>query len=1186
MHFGFGQCEENPSAASPQTNLEIASEAETQERKMGMKAGVKTILVMMMLAVAIAPVWGQVDTGSITGTVRDTSGAAVAGATVTVHNTATSAERSTTTGDNGQYNITGLPPGIYELTVTSTGFAKFTSRVEVTVGAAVTVEPQLSVSNQTTTIEVVAAGGVEVNTQNQELSQIVNTQQMEQLPSLTRNPYDFVQIAGNVSSGDRTASGFDQNTTNRGVGFALNGQRTSGTEILLDGVENVDLFGAGLGEQVPLDSVQEFRVVTNDFDAQYGRASGGIVNVSTKSGSNTFHGGLWEFNRLSAYTANTFGNAVTGAPKGTYTRNQFGYDIGGPIKKDKLFFFQSTEWLRVRSNAVLQAYVPTPSLLAGTAPNVQAYFAAFGNTNFNFASTAATPAGRFGLVNFSAPSDAGGGLPQNTHRIVGRLDFNLNNSTQMFFRYALENVVDFNGGDFSSPYPQYNVGDSSYNKSGLFSLNHSFSPALYGSSKISFSRLNFKNTYDLASQNVPELLMTAAPTSIGGIPIQLPGLFAQFAGSGGLPFGGPQNALQLLQDFSWTKNKHTVRFGGLYDYQQINRAFGAYAQAIQQLGSDASSAFANLVSGNLTLFQAAVNPEGKFPCAKLPGVPLTATATPACTLTLPTTQPSFARSYRYHDWAAYLEDSWRVTPRFTFNYGFRYEYFGVQHNDNQNLDSNFYFGSGSNIFEQIRNGSVQLAPQSPVHGLWNPNFGTIGPRIGFAYDIFGDGKTSIRGGWGISYERNFGNVTFNVIQNPPNYASVQIVAGTPGEPAPVVTNDNLGPFAGSSGSVPLSPSSLRHVDQNIATAQTQFVSLALERQLARNTVFAIEYAGAHSIHLYDISAFNPLGGGQAYLNDPLVSTVACGDPTTGTPGPCYTRVNDQYTGINTRGSNGSSHYSALNLRLQTQNLHNSGLSLTANYTWAHSTDDLSSTFSDSTQGASAGIGNLGYLDPRDPRLDWGSSDYDIRHRLTVAPIYEIPFFKSGRGFARQALGGWTLVGLFTVRTGTPFSVFDTTNSLNAGAGYGVPRYVPATAITSFSTHTPQNVGPNQYTVLSLPAANETVFNPTLGISDFGPYPGNMTGRNMFRGPGAWNFDAAITKSFAITERFKLEFRAEGFDVFNHHNFYVLQTNLDAANFAGAPITVTALKGGLGINNVTGTNHDERRFGQFALRLTF
>ena len=282
----------------------------------------------------------------------------------------------------------------------------------------------------------------------------------------------------------------------------------------------------------------------------------------------------------------------------------------------------------------------------------------------------------------------------------------------------------------------------------------------------------------------------------------------------------------------------------------------------------------------------------------------------------------------------------------------------------------------------------------------------------------------------------------------------------------------------------------------------------------------------------------------------------------------------------------------MNIHFQTQNLRNTGLSVTANYTWAHSTDDLSSTFSDSTQGASNGIGNLGYLDPRNSRLDWGSSDFDVRHRVVVAPIYELPFYKSGRGWKRQTMGGWTVVGIFIARTGTPFSVFDTTNSLNAGVGNGIPRLVPSTPITSFNSHSPVQVAPNQYTILTLPAANETPFNPVLGISDFGPFPANMTGRNMFRGPGAWNLDAAVTKSFQLTERFKLEFRAEGFDIFNHHNFYTLQTNLDAANFADAvthaplPIIVSALKGGLGTNNVTGVNHDERRFGQFALRLLF
>jgi outer membrane receptor protein involved in Fe transport len=1167
------------------------------------------LLALLLTGFESKPAYGQAEAGTVSGTVKDATGAVVAGATVTAKNLATSAERTVQSSDDGQYNIPGLNPGIYEVTVANAGFAAFKGRVEVTVGGRATLDAQLSVSNQVTTVEVIAEGGTAINTQTQELSQVIDSEQVAQLPSLTRNPYDFIALAGNISNGDRTAQGGDQSTTGRGVNFAINGQRESGTEVLLDGVENVDLFGAAFGEQIPIDAVQEFRVLTNNFDAQYGRASGGVVNLTTKSGSNAWHGSGWEFNRLSSYTANTFANAVTGAPKGTYTRNQFGYALGGPIKKDKLFFFQNTEWTRVRSNAVLQAYVPTPQFLALTSASTQAYFNAYGANSFTFANTiakttdpasgkpavgttlgnkggafAGIPDGTpvFGQVNYNAPSDSGGGVPQNTHRILGRLDYNLNNKTQMFFRYALENIVDFNGSDFSTPYSKFNVGDSQYNNSGLLSINHSYTNSLFSNSKISFSRIIIQQTYDPTAQNVPELLLSNGAT-VNGLPTQFPGLWAQFAGAGGEPFGGPQNVLQLNHDLSWTKSAHTMRFGGAYNYQQLNKAYGAYAQALELVGTSTAGGLDGMVNGTLAIFQAAINPQGKFPCPKDASGALVVTA--SCTLTLPATSPSFSRSYRFQDWATYAEDSWRLTHRFTFNYGVRYEYYGVQHNGNQQLDSNFYFGSGSTAYQRVRNGSVQIAPNSPVGGMWHPSYGTVGPRLGFAYDVFGDGKTSLRGGYGISYERNFGNVTFNAIQNVPNYLSVQIAGASNGG----ITTSNFGPFGGSSGSVPIRPSSLRHINQDIRTAQTQFVSLALERQVTRRTVLALEYSGAHGIHLYDIAAFNSLGGGQVYLGDPLPGSILPSGQT-----QALTRANQQYSGINTRGSNGASHYSALNVRFQSQNLYNTGLSLVTNYTWSHSTDDLSSTFSDGTGGASNGIGNLGYLDPRNPRLDWGSSDYDIRHRAVISPIWTTPWLKSGKGWEGHALGGYTLSGIFTARTGTPFSIFDTTHSLNAGSGYGIPRYIPVSPITSYHTGTPVSGGPgtNNFTVLSLPGGSFAPLNSALGISDFGPYPGNMTGRNAFRGPGAWNLDLAIGKSFTLTERMKLEFRAEGFDLLNHHNYYVNALNLDANNFGvnsvgvPIPVVVTALKGGLGTNNVSGVNHDERRFGQFALRLNF
>jgi hypothetical protein len=369
------------------------------------------------------------------------------------------------------------------------------------------------------------------------------------------------------------------------------------------------------------------------------------------------------------------------------------------------------------------------------------------------------------------------------------------------------------------------------------------------------------------------------------------------------------------------------------------------------------------------------------------------------------------------------------------------------------------------------------------------------------------------------------------------------------------------------------------VNQNINVAQSQFWSLAVQHQLARNSILEVAYSGAHGVHLYDVTAGNPIGGAQAYLG----ASVNC----PGTATECLTRPNNQYAAINVRGSGGQSAYAALNVKYQAQNMHNTGLDIITNYTWSHSLDDLSSTFADGSQGGSGYIGNLGYLDPTHPMLDWGSSDFDIAHRIVLSPIWQTPWFKQGRGLMTQLLGGWTASGIYSARTGTPFSVFDFTYNLN---GYtGVPRIVPASPITRFKPGSAENVGPNQFQIMTVPGANDlSPFDAALGISDFGPFPADMTGRNSFRSPGAWSFDASVAKNFKLTEQVNLEFRAEAFDFLNHHNLYVNESALSVTNTPGTigdSLPVIALKGGL--NSIAlGGNHDERRFGQFALRLSF
>jgi hypothetical protein len=1228
------------------------------------------LLVVLMLVAAVAlggqPAWSQGETGTIAGTVTDSTGAVIPGASVTAKSASTGAERSTKAGATGQYLIQSLLPGLYDVTVSSGNFAAFKARAEVTVGGKVTVDAQLSVSGQTTTVEVVGEGGVAVNTQSQELSQLVDSTQMSQLPSLNRDPYDFVALSGNVSNGDITSNGgapnpvtsVGQSITGYGVGYSINGQRETGTEILLDGVENVGVFSLVAGQPVPADSIQEFSIITNNYGPEYGRASGGVVNVDSKQGTNNIHGDAFEFNRLSAYTANTYGNDANGIPKGIYTRNNFGYDAGAPIIKNKLFVFFSEEFNRVRSDSSQLEEVIDPSFVSLLPSNIQSYFTTYGTGALPGTGTVTTAAdlvniGEFGtttvgttttnnpfpLINgvttvsptqpifdqvaFKTPFDAGGGLPQNTYNLLGRVDYNFTDKTSIFFRFARYSENDFPGAIAYGPYPQYNVGASSLDNSGLLSFNHIFNEHLLSSTKISATRYDTIDSFDTALTNTPNLYLSTSSyqeqvDDVTGNVIQLPGLENSAEGSGGLPYGGPQNDLQLFEDVAWTKGRHNMHFGGQFTYIQLNVAYGAYQQANEVLGSSLGPSINTLVNAGgvmddgvfaspILQFQARVNAEGALPCAT--DIFGNSIVTPACTVTPPLPQADPARSYRYKDWALYAGDSFKFTRRLTLNYALRYEHYGVQHNNHQDLDSNFYFGAGS-YPENVADGGVFLTTQSPIGQFWKPSWGNLGPRVGFAYDIFGDGRTSLRGGFGISYERNFGNVTYNASFNPPASAVLSDTCsansnGVIGSSCNYfVTNNDLGPLGEPGPPSALTPTELRFDGDNIKVAQTQFWSLDVQRELAPNTILDVSYSGAHGVHLYDLNNVNLIGASQEYLGAPLVTTLSTSagpqcpyvDPgateATFTPAEitagdavnaCYTRPNSQYAAINQRGSYGSSSYNALNVAFKSQNLHHTGLSLILNYTYAHSLDDLSTTFSDDLA-----AGSLGYTDYLNPKLDWGSSDFDVTHRVVLSPIWQTPWFKDGQGWQRQALGGWTIASVFTAHTGIPFSIYDLSNLVN---DYTIPRLTPATPITQFHTGTPVPVpgSPNLFTALNLPGpanldANgvELPLNPVLGLSDFGPFPANMTRRNAFRAPGAWNDDLAISKTFRLTERFGLEFRAEAFNVFNHHNFYV---NPGDDYYTGTPVQVIEQKGGLG-DSALGGNKDERRFGQFALKLTF
>ena len=523
------------------------------------------------------------------------------------------------------------------------------------------------VGTTATTVEV-SESVVAVNTETQSLTNLIDTQQLTELPSLTRNPYDFVATVPNVSPMDPSG---------RGVGYAINGLRAAGTNVLLDGVANNDEFTASVGQQVPLDSVQEYSITTSDFTAEVGRASAGVVNLVTKSGTNAFHGTAYEFNRVSALGSNTFFNNANGVDKGIYTRNQFGYSVGGPIKKNKLFFFQNTEWTRVRSSAPQTVMVPTPQLIAASNPATQAFFAAYGKLRPDvsvlqtFTKSDLNPctkgAGReairasalpanfpiFNLVTYNAAADVGsavgavgGGLPQNTYDLVGNVDYNLSDRTQLSARYALYSENDFAGTINTSPYVGYETGQTFFNNHITVSGTHTFSPTLISQTRLSYNRLT--NVQPLGSAPVsPTLYMNSlGPVSLAGNQVSFPG-YAEYTPGNAIPFGGPQNFGIVAEDVTKTWGKHSFRFGGLFTYIQDNRTFGAYENAIEGLGTSNGASLSAFLQGQIHVFQAAVYPQGKFP---------------GDTLTLPVGPPSFSRSNRYKEGAAYAQDSWKVTP--------------------------------------------------------------------------------------------------------------------------------------------------------------------------------------------------------------------------------------------------------------------------------------------------------------------------------------------------------------------------------------------------------------------------------------------------------------------------------------------------------------------------------------------
>jgi hypothetical protein len=1119
---------------------------------------------LLIVAPLFIQALAQTETGQITGKVTDPAGATIAGATIAIKSTATLSERNTATNGQGIYVLPNLQPGLYEMTVSANGFAPVTQRVKVRVGSRNSINVALAAAapavtpadpnQKDKTPAVIEGSEIAVDLTTQTLSTVITEKQIRDLPTLTRNAYDLVALAGNVSPGQ----------SSRGVGLAINGQRASSVNFLLDGAVNNNQFSAQIGQRVPLESVQEFRVISGGLSAEYGRAAGGVVNVVTKSGASGYHGTAYGFNRVSALSSNSFDSNARGLEKGTFTRNQYGYSIGGPAIAEKLYFFNSTEWTKVRSIAPVISIVPSSDLIAASSEATRNYFAQFALANslpadnddnasklYTKAEIAAlfpiikggafdkikSDTVVFGQVENLRAIDAGGGNPQNTLQSVVRLDYNFSNKETVNIRFGTDRQTLFDGTNSFSPYSGFNTGAQLQNDNLSISLTQAHSSMLITQTRLAVNRLVYEQPLGGAG-SAPGLSFFGNTTpAIDGYALTLPGYST--TGSTALPFGGPQNVFQVYQDGTYLWRKHELRFGGLYSFTQDNRTYGAYQNAAQALGASNNfgQALDNLVRGKLYSFTGSIDPRGRFP---------------GDTLQLPAEAPNFTRSNRYQEAAGYLNDAWRVRRNVTLNLGVRYEFFGVPRNRDENLDSNFYFGQGANIYEQIRNGKVQLTSASGVSGFYKSDTNNYAPRVGFAWDVFGDGRTSLRGGYGIAFDRVFDNAIVSIIQNPPNYAQVALIAGT-NISGIDITDSNTGPFD-ESGRLTIPQTNITAIDANLKTAYARFWNFSLQRELAPNLVASIDYSGSQGRDLYAVSNFNRIGSGNVLLGD------ACAT------GNCTSRLNKQYADINVLTNQGYSDYQGVTVGLDGRNFLTRGLLFNARYTWATSKDNISSVLSEAANNF-----NFGFLDPFNPDLDKGYSDFDVRHRLVVSGIWDIPYEPNFQpttitGYIyKHMLSGLSLSGIFTAQTGLPFSVYDCAKSANniciraVGSADTTGSDTPA-ALSSANRF--------QYIDLSGLTAGSYV-NSITGTSIFGPFPSGMTERNSFRGPGYWNLDMGLFKTLRLREWATLQLRAEVYNVFNHANLFVIGKETDISRFAYVP-----------------AQRNGRRNIQFAIRIIF
>ncbi len=1074
------------------------------------------VLIAAVFLMAVMA-WGQGAVGTITGNVTDASGAAVIGAKVSATNTGTGAETTAMTNETGLYRFVDLAPGAYTITVEAKGFRKTTlSAQRLVVASTLRMDATLEVGEITTSITVESVVQ-QVNTEDAQLGLAMT--HIDDLPLLSGNGGRNVLGLAGLQPGVILSTADSAGTS---VGpFTVNGQRSQANNFILDGADANDL-AINVPDAVDIispNALGEFRVVTGAMKAEYGRNSGAIVESTIRSGTNSFHGQATEIFRNRDLNANNFFLNASGTERPQFSLNDFDANIGGPIIKNKTFFFASYLGFRRVYGVSNSGTVFTDAERAAILAN---------GTEAAKKIVGITPAANSGTDQFvSAPGDR-----LNRDQGVLKIDHRFSGSNNFSVSYFTERSTDSAPFGFQGPsLPGFGELDLETSHNVALHDTHTFSPNVLNEALASFHRRDQPGVVPQNKQTPASLGFTGIipdDPSAAGPPYIIIGSI-----NVGNTYQGPQarrdNTWQYQDTVSWIKGRHSMKFGGEYRAFEQNQVFdfinNGYVLFTGDFTTDALGIGATPVLPGLENSDPSVN---DFAHGQV----------------LFYDQANAQKQgYRDKFFSVFAQDDFKVTRNLTLNFGLRYDY-GAPLTEIRNQATTFRLGQQSTVFPTAPVDMVFPGDKGISRSTYSPDRTNFGPRVGIAWDPTGSGKLSIRAGFGIFYNVPESELSLQYLATPPYGAQVVAIAAT----------DMTNPYMTALGTAPLAhnpfpftpakpgdkfdfttvaPVHFTRMDPNFQTPSAMQYSFQVQYQVAKDWLADAAFVGSQGRHLEDRRELNPaliLPGANTGNDDPR-RLYNQGNPQDAQYGGAV------FTGITNQLRDSNSSYSSLQLSLIKRTSH--GLTLTNSYTYSHCIDNGSGLRTNSNPYSSA--------------YDRGNCDQDVRHAYVGSAIYELPWFHDQRGFAGHLLGGWDIAPVVTFQTGIPFDITDGGDRSLTGAGDDRPDYIGGNV---------QIVDPrsNQFDRLnsyfngtgggtSTAATNPFFHRVGTGGSlakGAGRY-GNF-GRNVFHGPGSLNTDMRIQKRIRITEGQTLFFRAEAFNLFNHTQFFNPNGSITSTTF--------------------------------------